>query len=399
MDGLQQVWQWFSGGPNQYHDLWHCMRKDTVWVTITVALDLAVATGYMFIARHWLENQRALRNERARRALGRMKSIFLFCGLCGYIFIPIKMFWPAWRLYDCFLLVLAWITWRYALDTRHLKVVYNELNRSEDLAHDLEASRADARRKTYFLNAVSHDLRTPLNGLVLQVDYARLTLQSGNVEAAHQALAAATASAQAATDLLNSFMELARLDWAQENAKEDLFDVCELVRRVADQIRISAMRKGLAVTLAGTDRPLPVRTDALRLERVLLNLASNAVKFTDAGQVSLHVRREQKDVLIEVADTGIGISDEEQRRLFEDLFQAHNQARDRSKGFGLGLAIARRLVNQLGGELSVQSAPGRGSRFTVRLGGAVAEPEPAGARSPPTPSPGTGPAAPATGTL
>ncbi len=102
---------WFAGS-GKYMDLRHCMGHDTFWIGLTVALDLAVAAGYGLIAIHWWRNEKLLDNPQAKRALGRMRNIFFFCGICGYIFIPVKMFWPAWRLYDLFLVALVYFTWR-----------------------------------------------------------------------------------------------------------------------------------------------------------------------------------------------------------------------------------------------------------------------------------------------
>src|SRR5262245_32190728 len=158
---------WLTGGANRYMTLFHCMRNDVVWIVITVALDVSVATGYMLIALHWWRNQRRVPPTPARTALGNIRNIFIFCGICGYLFIPVKMFWPAWRLYDIFMMVLVYFTWKYAMKAKDLKVVYNELGRSNELRHELEKTRDESRRKTHFLNSVSHDLRTPLNAIVL----------------------------------------------------------------------------------------------------------------------------------------------------------------------------------------------------------------------------------------
>ena len=89
---------WFSGD-GRYMRLRGCMGTDYVWIWITVALDFAVAAGYVLIARHWWVNARQLPPSPAKRALSQMRNIFVFCGICGYIFIPIKMVWPAWRLF------------------------------------------------------------------------------------------------------------------------------------------------------------------------------------------------------------------------------------------------------------------------------------------------------------
>jgi PAS domain S-box-containing protein len=125
---------WFAGGKNSYHTLYHCMHGDTLWIAITVGLDLAVAVGYLLIARSWGESERLIQNVNpAKVALGRLKNIFIFCGICGYLFIPIKMFWPAWRLYDMFMAVLVFLTWRYALRARDLQIIYSAVGGHDHL--------------------------------------------------------------------------------------------------------------------------------------------------------------------------------------------------------------------------------------------------------------------------
>ncbi len=356
--------QWFAGGSAKYHDLYHCMRGDKLWIGITVVLDLAVAGGYIVIARHWLKNQKALRNPRASRALGRMKNIFIFCGLCGYIFIPIKMFWPAWRLYDFFLVVLVYFTWRYALDTRGLQVVYNELNLSDDLAADLKKAREDARRRNDFINAVSHDLRTPINGLVLQVEYATMALEEGDMPSARRALCNAQASAKNTAELLHAFLELAKLGWDKGGNHLADIRVGEVVRDVLGRFEIEACKKGLSLAHAGGDA-LVLRTDRLKFERILSNLLSNSIKFTSSGGVRVELSSHNSDILVEVIDSGIGISAEHLVHLFDEFYQVENAARNPAMGFGIGLAIARRLSIQLGADLRVQSTPGKGSKFSI----------------------------------
>ncbi len=137
---ISTLLDWFSGGSSPYHNLSHCMRHDTFWIATTVSLDLAVAVGYVFIATQWRRQEKALQPSPSKDALSRLKNIFLFCGLCGYVFIPVKMLWPAWRLYDIVMLALVYYTWRYALGATDLKSVYAALRRSELLGRDLEES-------------------------------------------------------------------------------------------------------------------------------------------------------------------------------------------------------------------------------------------------------------------
>src|SRR5438552_2840402 len=133
---------WFTNH-GRYSTLFHCMDRDMFWIITTVVLDIAVATGYALIAMHWWKNERHLPPIPAKRALANMRNIFAFCGICGYLFIPVKMFWPAWRLYDMFMVVLVYFTWKYAWGARDLKVIYAEMGRSGQLAKDLEKTREE----------------------------------------------------------------------------------------------------------------------------------------------------------------------------------------------------------------------------------------------------------------
>ena len=366
-------WSWFTGGvENQYMKLSHCMSGDTLWIAITVALDLAVAAGYALICLHWYRNAKMHPDGPPKRALATMRNIFLFCGICGYIFIPIKMVWPAWRLYDIFMAALLFYTWRYAWSARDLKVIYSELNRSDKLVQDLEAARAESQRKTFFLNAISHDLRTPLNGLMLQADLAQISADGRDEAALRDALAEIKTSAKATADLLNSFLELGRLDWAhdQNNVEDVQLDL--LLQRLLTTHQPLAEEKSLYLRVS-TPKDLVVRTDRLKIERILGNLINNAVKFTEAGGVSVTVERNgAADLDITVADTGIGIAPKDQASLFQEFFQVRNTERDRKKGFGLGLTIARRLAEQLNAEITVTSEVGKGSRFLLHLCNTVA---------------------------
>lgn len=371
---------WFTGGSQRYMTLYHCMAHDWPWVTITVLLDLTVAAGYIVIARHWGANQSVLPASPAKTALGHMRNIFVLCGLCGYLFIPIKMVWPAWRLYDIFLVMLAIYTWRYAWGARQLRVIYSQLERADQLERDLEDSRAESRRKTDVFNAIGHDLRTPLNAIMLQAELAELGLDdpaatAEDQQARREALATIRASARAAAELLDRLLECGRLPHGDGAGRgPDRVDLHPFLVHLTAPFLAPAARKPLALTV-DCPRDLAVEADRFALGRVVTSLVDNALKFTEEGRVEVVAERAGDEIRIHVIDTGRGIAPEHLGRLFEEFYQIQNRERDRAKGFGLGLAIARRMAEDLGGRIDVDSQPGRGSRFTLRLLGARARDE------------------------
>jgi signal transduction histidine kinase len=190
-----------------------------------------------------------------------------------------------------------------------------------------------------------------------------------------QSLAYITTNAKATAELLDSFLELGRLDWGGDENHVTTFELGHLLHRVVEASQPFARQKGL--DLAAEAPPgLLIRTDRSKLEGIIRNLTNNGLKFTHAGSVRLDVAASGSDVTIRVTDTGTGIEAEHIERLFTEFFQGHNDERDRTKGYGLGLAIARRLSDQLGGDLAVASEVGKGSRFSVTLPGVLVRSEP-----------------------
>lgn len=371
MSWLHAIFQWLTGGPrHQYMTLVHCMDHDMFWIGVTVTLDLTVAAGYLVIARHWWVQERSISPSPERQALSRMKSIFLFCGLCGYIFIPIKMYWPAWRLYDAFMMVLVVQTWRYAWDARGLKVVYHQLGLARTLAVELEASKAEALRQTQFLNAVSHDLRMPLNRLVLQAELLDVAAKTDDRELLEETIRSIRESARATSSLLGRFVELADLDWSEQPRATDTFEIAELLDELVSRHRDAAGAR--SVELAWASEVGPLRTDREKLRSILEELLKNAVQFTYNGRIRVEARADGRALNISVHDTGQGISEKDLERIFHDFFQVANPERDPSRGLGLGLSLARRLAECLGGRIHVESTLGSGSTFRVHLPNALA---------------------------
>jgi len=259
----------------------------------------------------------------------------------------------------------------------------SELEKARDHAlaeHDAaERARSAAvaanETKSRFLAVVSHELRTPLNGVmgVLQL------LDDGSLgETQRRHLTTAAASGETLIALVDAILEYARLEASTETLETRDFRLDQLIETAADLMRPQAFGKGLAFDLAcDASVDTSVHGDPVRLNRILLNLIGNAIKFTPHGGIGLTAAAEQHDnhvlLHITVRDTGIGIAPDMHERIFEDFVQADDSIARRFGGTGLGLAIARRLTRLMHGELTVASTPGAGSTFEldVPLGRAV----------------------------
>ncbi|MDD1533229.1 MULTISPECIES: hybrid sensor histidine kinase/response regulator [unclassified Bradyrhizobium] len=253
----------------------------------------------------------------------------------------------------------------------------SELEKARDHAlaeHDsAERARSAAvaanETKSRFLAVVSHELRTPLNGVmgVLQL------LDDGSLgEAQRRHLATAAASGETLIALVDTILEYARLEASAETLEPRNFRLDQLIETAAELMRPQALGKGLTFDLAcDASVHASVHGDPVRLNRILLNLIGNAVKFTPSGGIAVAAAAERHDdhvlLRITVRDTGIGIAPDMHERIFEDFVQADDSIARRFGGTGLGLAIARRLVRLMRGQLTVASTPGAGSTFSFEV--------------------------------
>ncbi|MBA0286299.1 response regulator [Stenotrophomonas maltophilia] len=298
----------------------------------------------------------------------------------------------------------------------HLEEQQAELEQSnvqlEERTHELEAQKqallvaqsqlvrnsnelaATSRYKSEFLANMSHELRTPLNSSLIlaklladnkdgtlteeQVKYARAILSSNNDLLA----------------LINDILDLSRIEAGHVELADEVVVVDSVLQRLRETFEPMARQKGLALQIeADALAPSQLVVDSQRLQQILKNLLANAVKFTEHGKVSLHVRAGgQGRIRFEVCDSGIGIAREQLQVIFEAFRQADGSTRRRYGGTGLGLSISRDLAERMGGSIQVDSEPGRGSCFMLELplqGAPVSEPGevPAAASIAPAPQP------------
>ncbi len=256
-----------------------------------------------------------------------------------------------------------------ALWARHLVKI--QTARASDLADDLHRMQDESRRRLHFLNAISHDLRTPLNGMTLQTHVIEHAVQSNDQPMIQQAIRDIRASSALAAEILDSLLQYARTEVHQNHITR--VSLKELLLQTVDPFRGAAEEKLLTFTLRAPGN-LWMETDRDKLQRILANLLDNAVKFTARGSIAVRVLTNnpnpllrKETVTIEVADTGEGMRPEHRANLFNEFFQVNNPSRDARLGLGLGLVVARRLAEQLGGKLTCESELHHGSVFRAEL--------------------------------
>ncbi|MEQ8230845.1 MAG: ATP-binding protein [Gammaproteobacteria bacterium] len=231
---------------------------------------------------------------------------------------------------------------------------------------------ADANRaKDQFLATMSHELRTPLNAILGFTGTLLMGLPGPlNTEQERQ-LGTVKRNAQHLLALINDILDVVRIEAGKVELHLERVEVQDVVREVESTLRMLAESRGLSFTVALPEPPLVLSTDRRALTQILLNLANNAIKFTDQGGVRISVTREARaggaDAVIAVADTGIGIREADRARLFEAFAQL-DEARERlQEGTGLGLHLSARLAELLGGHINLYSEHGAGSVFSLTL--------------------------------
>jgi signal transduction histidine kinase/CheY-like chemotaxis protein len=246
-----------------------------------------------------------------------------------------------------------------------------ERSRSEnELVAAKDAAERANRAKSQFLASMSHEIRTPLNAVI---GFANLVLDEITDPVHREHLTQVSKSASHLLNLINDILDLSKIESGAIELENEPFSPHLVIQEVLNGFALEARGKGLEL-LADLDEDVPewLRGDAGRIRQILLNLVGNAVKFTRAGHIRITAkpgqnRDRRRELILRVADTGIGIPPAKRDMIFNTFTQADSSHTREYGGTGLGLSIAKRLIERMGGDISVDSDPGLGSTFTFNL--------------------------------
>ncbi|HEV8582803.1 MAG TPA: ATP-binding protein [Thermoanaerobaculia bacterium] len=243
-----------------------------------------------------------------------------------------------------------------------------EEQRRREIENAREQAESENRFKSQFLANMSHELRTPLNAVIGFSELLEDEKAGPLAPMQRDYIEAVLASARHLLNLINDILDLSKIDAGRVTLSPEPTSIAALVASIKSVLQSLANKSGVALeTDVAADLP-ELHVDPLRIKQVLYNLLANGLKFTPkGGRVSLRARREGDCVRVDVVDTGIGIRREDLPLLFREFQQIASPGRVKPEGTGLGLALAKRLVELHDGEISVKSEPARGTTFTVKL--------------------------------
>ncbi|MBX3608988.1 MAG: response regulator [Hydrogenophaga sp.] len=288
---------------------------------------------------------------------------------------------PLLKIYAFLVLFAAVCSWWVVLTTDSRRMAQDESERQTQLltreieAHqrtdaELQSARdraeAASQAKTRYVAGMTHELRTPLTSIL---GYAQILLKNSEISVwVRETIATMQRSGTHMHALIDGSLDLARIEAGRLRLDPVPLPLQSLLQDVERMVRPQAEAKGLRFTVEHKgELPAWVRADAKRLRQILINLLSNAVRFTDEGQVTLRLDFRQQVARIDVVDTGIGIAEQDQKRIFLPYERGSAGRRAADSGTGLGLTITHLLTDMMGGELLLKSAPGKGSTFSLRL--------------------------------
>ena len=286
-----------------------------------------------------------------------------------------------WRVFFLLLLVTGVLVWLYVLAQRSARLALNEVKSQTGLleqevsAHEetnrllLEAKNAADmanEAKSRYLSGVSHELRTPLNTIY---GYAQLMEVNNDLDDKNRKVASIIKrSGQHLSDVIEGLLDISKIEARKLEIHNDTVAIRKLITQLEDMFSNQARARDIQFEIHNLDTlPSYVNTDEKRLRQILLNLLSNAFKYTEKGSVELNISYRNQVARFSVRDTGIGIDQDDQDRIFDPFERVQNTSSKTVSGTGLGLTISRLLAELMGGRITLSSEPGKGSEFTLQI--------------------------------
>lgn len=263
-------------------------------------------------------------------------------------------------------------SYRGLLSVKHLVIQQSNALAQSMLQREMASERArelerENAMRSQFMAHVTHELRSPVNVIIGLSELMHMALDKGAVDQVRARLSSIITNATNLRTIVTNVLDLSKLEANKMPVALRKFDIAETVRDVAEAARVLVRAKPVSVEVSAPAGPVEITSDPVKFRQILMNLAGNAAKFTDAGSLLFTVSPASRSVSVSVSDTGIGIREDHRDKLFRAFSQIEDAKTKRHDGTGLGLLIARSMARLLGGDMDVASVYGKGSTFTITL--------------------------------
>lgn len=279
---------------------------------------------------------------------------------------------PAQDIYDEIIVVDDGDNYRGLLSVKQMVIHQSNALANSMVQKELAHSRAKeleklGKVKSQFIANVTHELRSPVNAILVLTELMEMSYKKGYFDQVKDRLSLLMSSATSLRAIITNILDLSKIEAGKMDIICENFDIVGLLREIADTTRILIGNKPVKVEVDARHDSLHITSDPIKVRQVLVNLTSNAVKFTEKGGITLTLTEEDCRIKISVSDTGVGIRDEDLNKLFVAFSQIEDAKTKRHEGTGLGLTITKNLIDLLGGGISVSSKHGQGSVFEIYL--------------------------------